>query len=201
MENDGEERSNNEVILVGVMASDFNLDHKLYGEKFYRVKLAVCRDSGKVDLVPVLISDRLINARENYIDQYVCIKGQFRSYNEHGADKNRLVLYVFALSVELLDEAKNFNDVFLEGYICKTPTYRHTPQGREICDIMLAVNRQYGKSDYIPCICWGRNAYFVKNLKAGSSLRVAGRIQSREYNKNGERKTAYELSVNLVELV
>jgi len=88
----------------------------------------------------------------------------------------------------------------LEGFLCKQPTYRHTPHGREIADVMLAVNRQYGKSDYIPCILWGRNAYFVKDLKAGSSLRVAGRIQSREYNKNGERKTAYELSVNLVEL-
>ena len=188
----------NQVKLIGNIVSDFVYSHALYGETFYNVTLCVKRDSGNVDLVPLLISDRLIDSTIKY--NYVYVTGGFRSYNQHDEDKDRLKLYVFVDSMAAVEACKNVNDVFLEGYLCKQPTYRHTPHGREIADVMLAVNRQYGKSDYIPCILWGRNAYFVKDLKAGSSLRVAGRIQSREYIKNGERKTAYELSVNLVEL-
>lgn len=188
----------NQVKLIGNIVSDFVYSHALYGETFYNVTLCVKRDSGNVDLVPLLISDRLIDSTIKY--NYVYVTGGFRSYNQHDEDKNRLKLYVFVDSMAAVEAEDNVNDVFLEGFLCKQPTYRHTPHGREIADVMLAINRQYGKSDYIPCILWGRNAYFVKDLKAGSSLRVAGRIQSREYNKNGERKTAYELSVNLVEL-
>lgn len=188
----------NQVNLIGSIVSDFVYSHALYGETFYNVTLCVKRDSGNVDLVPLLISDRLMDATVKY--NYVYVTGEFRSYNQHDEDKNRLKLYVFVDSMAAVEAEDNVNDVFLEGYLCKQPTYRHTPHGREIADVMLAINRQYGKSDYIPCILWGRNAYFVKDLKAGSSLRVAGRIQSREYIKNGDRKTAYELSVNLVEL-
>lgn len=188
----------NQVNLIGNIVSDFVYSHALYGETFYNVTLCVQRGSGNIDLVPLLISDRLIDATIKYDCVYVT--GEFRSYNQHDEDKNRLKLYVFVDSMAAVETSENVNDVYLEGFLCKQPTYRHTPQGREIADVMLAVNRQYGKSDYIPCILWGRNAYFVKDLKAGSSLRVAGRIQSREYNKNGECKTAYELSVNLVEL-
>lgn len=188
----------NQVNLIGNIVSNFVYSHALYGETFYNVTLCVKRDSGNVDLVPLLISDRLIDSNIKY--NYVYVTGEFRSYNQHDEDKNRLKLYVFVDSMAAVETEDNVNDVFLEGFLCKQPTYRHTPHGREIADVMLAINRQYGKSDYIPCILWGRNAYFVKDLKAGSSLRVAGRIQSREYNKNGERKTAYELSVNLVEL-
>lgn len=190
----------NQVNLIGSIMSSFIYSHTSYGEAFYSVTLSVKRDSGKVDLIPLLISERLIDVTENYTNTYVYVAGEFRSYNQHDEDKSRLKLYVFVNSIELLAEARNVNDVFLEGYICKTPTYRLTPLGREISDVMLAVNRQYGKSDYIPCILWGRNAHFVKNLETGSSLRVAGRIQSREYVKDGETKTAYELSVSLVEL-
>ena len=188
----------NQVNLIGNIVSDFVYSHALYGETFYNVTLCVKRGSGNIDLVPLIISDRLMDATIKY--NYVYVTGEFRSYNQHDEDKNRLKLYVFVDSMAAVETAENVNDVYLEGFLCKQPTYRHTPQGREIADVMLAVNRQYGKSDYIPCILWGRNAYFVKDLKAGSSLRVAGRIQSREYIKNGERKTAYELPVNLVEL-
>lgn len=188
----------NQVNLIGNIVSDFVYSHALYGEIFYNVTLCVKRDSGNIDLVPLLISDRLMDSSIKY--NYVYVTGEFRSYNQHDEDKDRLKLYVFVDSMAAVEAEDNVNDVFLEGFVCKQPTYRHTPHGREIADVMLAVNRQYGKSDYIPCILWGRNAYFVKDLKTGSSLRVAGRIQSREYNKNGERKTAYELSVNLVEL-
>ena len=188
----------NQVNLVGNILSDFAYSHTVYGESFYNVTLCVKRDSGNIDLVPLLISEKLIGSNKVYDCVYVT--GEFRSYNQHEDDKKRLKLFVFVNSMAAVEAEDNVNDVFLEGFVCKQPTFRHTPQGREIADVMLAVNRQYGKSDYIPCILWGRNAYFVKDLKAGSSLRVAGRIQSREYLKNGESKTAYELSVNLVEL-
>lgn len=190
----------NEVKLLGVISSDFTYSHTLYSEGFYTMTVSVKRDSGKVDTIPVMVSERLIDVTESGINKRVFLVGQFRSYNQHDSDKNRLKLYVFATEVTLTDEQRDINDVFLEGYLCKTPTYRHTPLGREISDLMLAVNRSYNKSDYIPCICWGRSAYYAKGLEAGNGIRVAGRIQSREYDKNGETKTAYELSVNLIEL-
>lgn len=190
----------NQVNLVGSIESDFIYSHSLYGETFYVLTLSVKRDSGKADLIPLLVSERLIDVSEPLVGQSVYVSGEFRSHNQHDADKNRVKLYVFVNRVERLDTTNNVNDVFLEGCICKQPTYRHTPLGREISDVTLAVNRGYNKSDYIPCILWGRNAYFVKSLNAGDRIRVAGRIQSREYTKDGEAKTAYELSVNLLEV-
>lgn len=190
----------NQVNLVGSIESDFIHSHSLYGETFYVLTLSVKRDSGKPDLIPLLVSDRLINVSEPLIGQSVYIGGEFRSHNEHDKDKNRVKLYVFVNRIERLDTTNNVNDVFLEGHVCKQPVYRHTPLGREIADATLAVNRAYNKSDYIPCIFWGRNAYFVSTLKVGDRIRIAGRIQSREYTKDGEVKTAYEVSVNLLEL-
>lgn len=190
----------NQVNVVGSIASDFTLSHTVYGESFYNVTLCVKRDSGNIDLVPLIVSDRLMDVSKSYLNECVHVTGEFRSYNQHGNDKTRLILYVFVNSIELIGAANNVNDVFLEGYICKTPIYRSTPLGREIADVILAVNRGYNKSDYIPCILWGRNAYFVKNMSAGDRIRVAGRIQSREYVKNGEAKVAYELSVKLMEV-
>lgn len=185
----------NQVNLVGQMITELIYDHSLWGEKFYRASVAVKRDSGKPDIIPLLICERLVG---DYVGAYVHIKGEFRSYNQHCEEKTRLKLYVIVNELELCDEG-NVNDVFLEGYVCKPPIYRHTPLGREICDIMLAINREYGKSDYIPCVFWGNNAYYVKGYEVGDRIRVAGRIQSREYTKDGEIKTAYEFSVNLFE--
>lgn len=190
----------NQVTLIGSIMSGFVYSHTSYGEAFYNVTLSVKRDSGKVDLIPLLISDRLADVNNNYVNTCIYVAGEFRSHNQHDEDKNRLKLYVFVDIIDFLQEnTDNMNDTFLEGYICKPPVYRCTPLGREICDVMLAVNRAYNKSDYIPCIFWGRNANFAKRMAAGDRIRVAGRIQSREYNKNGEVKTAYELSVNLTE--
>lgn len=194
------EHGSNAVTLVGSMASGFEFDHELYGERFYKIRLAVDRNSGTVDYIPVLVSDRLINVKDTYIGKCIHIKGQFRSYNKHDVDKNRLMLYVFALEVEVSDEGKSVNDVFLSGHLCKLPVYRETPMGRAITDIMLAVNRSYNKSDYIPCICWGRSAYYVRGLNIGDCVRLAGRIQSRQYIKGGETKIAYEVSVHIVEV-
>lgn len=189
----------NQVKLVGRIASLFTFSHTLYGENFYNVTLCVRRDSGNADMIPLIVSDRLIDVNKNLVACYMYVSGEFRSYNQHDTDKSRLKLYVFVNSIEAA-EPTNINDVFLEGYICKQPIYRHTPLGREIADVMLAVNRSYNKSDYIPCIVWGRNAYYIKSLTAGDRIRVAGRIQSRKYLKNGETKVAYELSVNLLEV-
>lgn len=188
----------NQVNLVGVIDSELIYDHSMYGENFYKTSLIIKRDSGKTDVIPLLISERVIGG--DYVGAYVHVIGEFRSYNEHSENKSRLKVYVFVNEVEVLSEGNNVNDVFLEGYICKTPTYRHTPLGREIADVILAVNRGYNKSDYIPCILWGRNAYYVRTLSAGDCIRVAGRIQSREYVKDSETKVAYELSVNLLEV-
>lgn len=190
----------NQVNLVGVINSELKYDHEMYGEKFYMTTVAVTRDSGRTDIIPLLISERVMNEGSSLNGACVHIAGEFRSYNKHDENKSSLKLYVFVNELEILSESANVNDVFLEGYICKPPTYRHTPLGREIADVILAVNRGFNKSDYIPCILWGRNAYYVKSLSVGDSIRVAGRIQSREYTKNDEVKTAYELSVSLLEL-
>ena len=189
----------NQVTLVGIIKSGFNYSHTVYGEAFYTSIIEVIRDSGKPDLIPLLISEKLIT-KDDIINRKIYVSGEYRSYNEYSEDKSRLKLFVFVNIIEPVITEDNINDVFLEGYICKQPIYRLTPLGRQITDVLLAVNRSYNKSDYIPCVIWGRNALYTKDLTVGQRVRVAGRIQSREYTKNNEVKTAYELSVNLVEL-
>ena len=172
------------------------------------VDLSVSRLSDFVDFIPVMISERLIDVNADYTGCYVYIGGQFRSFNRHEEHKNKLVLSVFAREIEFLDElweSTKTNQIFLDGYICKEPVYRKTPLGREIADLLLAVNRPYGKSDYIPCICWGRNARYASGFQVGDRCLVWGRIQSREYMKKVsedeiERRVAYEVSVSKLEL-
>ena len=190
----------NQVVLVGCIEKDFEYSHTVYGERFYSGVMSVKRGSGKLDIIPLLVSEKLIELNRTYTGECVYINGEYKSHNKRDDDKNKVMLYVFINSLEVLEASDNINDVFLEGCICKPPVYRHTPNGREIADVMLAVNRTYGKSDYIPCILWGRNAFTVRTLEVGGCIRVSGRIQSREYPKNGETKTAYEVSVNLLEI-
>lgn len=200
---------NNQVTISGEIASGFNFSHELYGEKFYIVNLKIQRTSGTDDIVPVTVSDRLVDVSEDYIGQFVSVTGQFRSYNKQDGEKKRLALSVFAQEFDLVGEdvsINNDNHIFLDGYICKEPIYRKTPLGREIADVLLAVNRPYGKSDYIPCVCWGRNARFAGNLEVGTRIKVSGRIQSRIYIKtlddgSTEERTAYEVSVSKLEVV
>lgn len=187
-----------QVNLVGKIVSSFEKSHSVYGETFYNVSICVKRESGNMDLVPALISDRLIDPSKQYDD--VRITGDLRSYNQRDNEKSRLKVYIFVNSIESIDEEENINDILIEGYLCKQPIYRRTPLGREITDLMLATNRAYNKSDYIPCVVWGRNAVYSKNLNTGDRIRVAGRLQSREYTKDNEVKTAYELSVKLLEV-
>ena len=198
---------NNQVSIVGEIVSDFRYSHEVYGEGFYVVDVAVNRLSNFMDYIPLMISERLIDVNQSYIGQTIYVLGQFRSFNRHEERKNRLVLSVFVRELELLGEIPEdvkTNQIFLDGYICKEPIYRKTPLGREIADLLIAVNRSYGKSDYIPCICWGRNARFAARFEVGVHVQIWGRIQSREYVKRlnedeVEKRTAYEVSVSKIE--
>ena len=190
---------NNKVYVMGEIVSDATFSHEVYGEGFYEFFVRVMRLSGQADILPVTLSERLIQDRMLSKGKQLCAIGQFRSYNKIENGKSRLMLTVFVR--ELLDELpdKNPNTILLSGYICKPPIYRTTPFNREIADVLVAVNRAYNKSDYIPCIAWGRNARFVKNLGVGDRIAISGRIQSREYQKKlseTEIKTmiAYEVS-------
>ncbi len=200
---------NNQVTIIGEVASGFVFSHEVFGEGFYMVDVLVKRLSNSNDRIPLMISERLIDVNQDYTGEYIMAVGQFRSYNQHEEKKNRLVLSVFVREVsfveEELDGAKT-NTILLDGYICKRPIYRKTPLGREIADLLLAVNRPYGKSDYIPCICWGRNARFASGFEVGEHVQVLGRIQSREYVKKlseteSEKRVAYEVSVSKLECV
>ena len=199
---------NNQVSLVGEIVSDFEYSHEVYGEGFYMVDISVNRLSNFVDYIPVMVSERLIDVSGDYKGTYVYITGQFRSFNRHEENKNRLVLSVFARELEILeepDEESASNEIYLDGYICKEAVYRKTPLGREIADLLVAVNRSYGKSDYIPCICWGRNARFASTFEVGTHVQIWGRIQSREYVKKisdteTEQRIAYEVSVSKIEI-
>ena len=198
---------NNQVSIIGEIVSEFVFSHEVFGEGFYLVDVQVKRLSESCDRIPVMVSERLIDVNEDYRGEFVKVTGQFRSYNRHEENRNHLILSMFLREIEFIDEIGNRkpNYIFLDGYICKPPVYRMTPLGREIADLLLAVNRAYGKSDYIPCICWGRNARFAGKLSVGERIQVWGRIQSREYQKKvGEsqvvNRIAYEVSVNKLEL-
>lgn len=198
---------NNQVSIVGEVISGFTYSHEVFGESFYMMELSVNRLSESSDIIPVMISERLLDVEQNYIGKYAHVQGQFRSYNRHEEVKNRLVLSVFAREVRIEeepDESVKPNLIFLDGFVCKPPIYRKTPLGREIADILLAVNRPYGKSDYIPCICWGRNARYADGFSVGGHVQIWGRIQSREYQKKlseteYEKRVAYEVSVSKLE--
>ena len=200
---------NNKVTVGGKVVGEFTYSHEMHGEKFYLFDILLRRLSGAYDVIPVMVSDRLMDVEKDYTDCNILVSGQFRSYNKHEEVSTKLILSAFAREItflEEIDEEQNVNSISLDGYICKEPKYRETPLGREIADVLLAVNRPYGKSDYIPCICWGRNARFVGQSDVGTHVRISGRIQSREYQKkleNGEfeTRTAYEVSVSKVELV
>ena len=198
---------NNKVSVIGKIVSPFTFSHEVFGEGFYLVDLSVSRLSEQADIIPLMISERLIDVTKNYEGCTVEAIGQFRSYNRHEGAKNRLVLSAFVREVNFLPEFTDYtktNQIFLDGYICKEPIYRKTPLGREIADILLAVNRPYGKSDYIPCIAWGRNARYASGFAVGTRVCIWGRVQSREYTKKlsdveCEKRVAYEVSVSKLE--
>lgn len=198
---------NNQVSIMGRVASQFTFSHQVFGEGFYTVEVLVKRLSDSEDRIPLMISERLVDVTQDYEGEYIQVSGQFRSYNRHEEKKNRLVLSVFVRELEFVeeeDDSVKTNQIFLDGYICKPPVYRKTPLGREIADLLIAVNRPYGKSDYIPCICWGRNARYASAFQVGGHVLVWGRIQSRDYMKKlseteTEKRIAYEISVSKLE--
>ncbi len=200
----------NMVKLVGKVVTEKEFSHEMYGEGFYILNVEVPRLSDSVDLLPITISERLILNLDLDLGQYVIVEGQLRSYNRYINNNNRLVLTIFAKDIyvpddeELEESLKKPNEIYLDGYICKKPIYRTTPFGREITDILIAVNRAYNKSDYIPCISWGRNARFCEKMLVGDHIKLWGRIQSREYQKKlstgeVEKRVAFEVSVSKLE--
>ena len=205
---------NNSLVLMGKVANEKTFSHEIYGEKFYQFSLSVPRLSGNADNIPITISERLFRDEDIAIGKNVKVNGQFRSYNGYENNKNRLVLTVFVKDIEFLPDGDEVltdkdvvsNEVDLTGFICKPPIYRQTPFGREITDILIAVNRAYNKSDYIPCIAWGRNARFCSKMPVGTEVKVTGRVQSRNYEKKYEdgtveQRVAYEVSVSNLEVV
>ncbi len=209
---------NNHLVLVGKVTSEKRFSHEIYGERFYIFDLEVPRLSDTSDFIPITISERLIDEEKMKIGKKIIVKGQFRSYNSYENERNKLILTVFVKDVIFEDEidakieedellkSNVSNEVILTGYICKKPIYRQTPFGREIADILLAVNRAYNKSDYIPSIAWGRTARFCQNLETGTEVRVIGRVQSRNYEKKHEdgtveQRVAYEVSISSLEVI
>lgn len=200
---------NNSLILVGKITSEKEFSHEIYGESFYSFNLEIPRLSGTADIIPITISERLITNFDLEIGKTVVVEGQFRSYNTYEDTKSRLILTVFVKEIRERNEEEEIrvpNEVQLIGHICRKPIYRKTPFGREISDILLAVNRAYNKSDYIPCIAWGRNARFCADMETGKEIKIVGRVQSRAYEKKHEdgtveSKTAYEVSVSSLELI
>ena len=205
------EQENNKVTLSGEIVSNFEFSHEIFGEGFYIAMLASERLSEEKDIAPIIVSDRLVDVKADWMGQFVKVLGRFQSYNKHEGERNRLILSVFVREFEDITEERDFgledeNIILLDGYICKPPTYRKTPFGREIADILLVAKRPYGKSDYIPCIAWERNARFASGLEVGTRLQIDGRIQSREYQKRisddeYETRTAYEVSASKLTVV
>lgn len=194
----------NVVYLRGELDENMEFSHEIFGEKFFNAKIKINRLSESYDMLPLTVSERLLQDIDIKSNNKVNVIGQLRSYNKNIDNRNRLVLTVFVREIKQVeDENKDPNSIFLDGYICKEPIYRKTPLGREITDLLVAINRPYNKSDYIPSIVWGRNAKFAKTLKVGDRIQMWGRVQSREYEKkveNGEaiKKVAYEVSISKI---
>ncbi len=207
LNNENNEMDTNKVMIAGKLKKELEFSHSIYGEGFYNTYIEIPRLSNIKDVLPITVSERLIQGMKLKAGNHILIEGQLRSYNKTINGNNKLILSIFVKELELipsLKEIKNPNEIYLDGFICKNPSYRTTPFGREITDLLIAVNRPYNKSDYIPCIAWGRNARFSGNLDIGQRIKLWGRIQSREYQKkypNGEivNKVAYEVSISKME--
>ncbi len=199
---------NNQVTMMGEIVSPILFSHEVFGEGFYMVEVDVKRLSNSKDRIPLMISERLIDVTKDYTGEYIMVNGQFRSYNRHEEHEKQIDSYLYLSENSFLLKKSLTGQrrirILLDGYICKQPVYRKTPLGMEIADLLLAVNRPYGKSDYIPCICWGRNARFASAFEVGEHVQVVGRIQSREYTKKiteteTQKRVAYEVSVSKLE--
>lgn len=197
------EISKNVANFKGIASSGLEFSYEFHGEKFYRFTILTERLSGEVDEIPVIVSNKIIDGDTDIEDCEVELVGQIRTRNQDG----HLIVYIFCESLDFsvtYAYFKDVNEVEFYGYLCKAPIYRKTPKGREICDLLIAINRTYNKSSYIPCVCWGRNAKYASRLEVGCELNVLGRFQSREYKKKYEdgtieTKTAYEVSLSMID--
>ncbi len=197
--------NNNKVFLSGKVETEPEFSHETFGEAFYEIQLSIARLSDHADLIPITVSEKLLVKDAFKVGSKIAVKGQFRSYNKIVDGTSKLVLTVFVRELIETDDSMNPNIIEIVGYVCKPPIYRTTPFKREICDILVAVNRAYNKSDYLPCIAWGRNAKYIKDVEVGTQISIVGRIQSREYQKkiNDEEfqiRIAYEISVNKIQI-
>lgn len=193
------ENPNNRMLTAGYLAGTPQRSHEVMNEPFYSAVLNVKRLSGAMDSIPITIPGKLIVEGQSLEDKLLLVQGQVRSYNKIVEGSGRLMVTLFAQSIVPTQDNETLNRVELTGALCKPPVYRSTPFGREICDMMLAVNRAFGKSDYIPCIAWGRNAQFASRFRVGDKVHLTGRLQSREYQKlleSGEyiTRNAFEVS-------
>lgn len=185
-------KDNNHAIIIGTIAGEPEYSHTCHGEKFYKIIVSVERSSRNVDMVPVMIPNGLM-ACELMSGRYIRVEGQVRTYNDK--ETRKVIMYVYAENIEVLDDkCQDVNDIYIHGFLCKEPVYRITPLGKKIADVIIAANRDYGRSDYIPCIMWGRNSVSVAGNPVGTEVELYGRFQSREYIKDGQTKTAYEVS-------
>lgn len=197
----------NEARIVGYVDNYLTYSHEVHTERFYHFSIRAQRLSDNEDVIVVTVSEKLLSEIQIEPGNKVEVIGQFRSYNNYTGSGIRLILTLFAREIRAASPEEELdNEVYLNGFICKPVVYRVTPFGREIADILLAVNRAYNKSDYIPCIVWGRNARFARNLTVGQNIRLWGRMQSREYQKKLSEeetvtKTAYEVSVSRLDAV
>ena len=199
----------NQIFISGRIVSDVRFNHAFLGESFYDFDVEITRKSGNCDVIPVIISERIFDVNQDCYGMMVSVSGEYRSFNRVINGKTSLILFVFAFDIGIQDyefETEENNSILLNGYICKKPVYRMTPKGRNIADVMLAVNRGNGKSDYIPCVLWGRNAVYVSKFGIGTKIGIFGRVQSRKYTKalpDGSvfEKTAYEVSVSSMEVI
>ena len=211
MEEKVQTKPNNQVSVAGRIDKEFNFSHEYFGEGFYTTNILVDRLNETTDSIPVLVSDRLLDMDSCYAGKYIALEGEFRSYNSREIDEDspkKRQLTVFAREIHLLkgqEKKKNLNEdsIFIDGYLCKPPVYRITPLGREITELTIAVSRYYGKCDYIPCICWGRNARFAAGFATGDRINIHGRIQSRDYTRRSgpatnRKLTTYEVSVQRI---
>lgn len=201
-----DKKSNNVAIVYGTIAEEFRYSHNVFGEKFYTSFVEVQRNSGEIDKIPIMVSERLVDVGCIWTGEYVFIEGQFRSFNKSDEKNKRLILHIFIQEFLCINENVYKNIIELDGFICKSPEYWKKEFGMEACNLLIAVNRKYRKSDYIPCVCWGRNARFASKLDIGTRIKIRGRIQSREYFKEisdgySERKTAYEVSIQRLEVI
>ncbi len=198
------EQTTNSIIVRGTLQGLPEFSHENHGRRFWRFTLEVTRLSGAVDLLPVVAQEQLVQQLDPFGGEMICVTGQIRSHNLRDEHGRHLLIFIFANDIAV-DDGPAMNDVIIEGVLCREPTYRRTPLGREICDAMLAVPRAFRRADYLPCILWGRTAQEVSTCHTRDRIRVCGRLQSRIYTKLTEdgpiEKTAYEISALTAEIL